>query len=248
MISFEDAVETFVHGFGFVRSRTHPYLAERLAPGIWRLADAPRRSGDYRRDEFTVWDTSPEQAVEVAAAANSGRWVICHLLRAGESDRELRAAYKALGFRLTGTEEFFAHSLEAIPSVPEPFPIERVTRAEQLAALARATGARPRPLEQHIGDTPALRQYMALDDAVPVGWVSSIVTRPGCWCSSMWVQPDYRRRGVARALMARMLRDDAAAGAPANVLLASHAGSKLYPVVGYESLGMLYLYVPRRDR
>jgi hypothetical protein len=45
-----------------------------------------------------------------------------------------------------------------------------------------------------------------------------------------------------------MLRDDRAAGAKANVLLSSHAGAKLYPVVGYEHVATLLLFNPRRPR
>jgi hypothetical protein len=43
-----------------------------------------------------------------------------------------------------------------------------------------------------------------------------------------------------------MLTDDKVAGARANVLLASHSGALLYPTVGYQQLGTLYLYTPPR--
>jgi hypothetical protein len=43
-----------------------------------------------------------------------------------------------------------------------------------------------------------------------------------------------------------MLRDDRAAGASAGVLLASHTGAKLYPSVGYEQIGTLLLFTPRK--
>jgi predicted acetyltransferase len=60
----------------------------------------------------------------------------------------------------------------------------------------------------------------------------------------MYVNPAYRRQGIARALLNRMLTDDRDNGATANILLASHTGSKLYPTVGYETLGMLYMFTP----
>jgi hypothetical protein len=43
-----------------------------------------------------------------------------------------------------------------------------------------------------------------------------------------------------------MLQDDAAYGARQAVLLASHTGAKLYPVVGYEQIGTLLLYAPEK--
>jgi hypothetical protein len=44
-----------------------------------------------------------------------------------------------------------------------------------------------------------------------------------------------------------MLADDKARGAQANVLLASHAGAKLYPAVGYETIGKLLIFGPPRS-
>jgi predicted acetyltransferase len=62
----------------------------------------------------------------------------------------------------------------------------------------------------------------------------------------MHVLPAYRRRGIARAMLSRVLRDDREAGAEANVLTSSHVGARLYPLLGYEHLATLYVYKPRR--
>ena len=62
----------------------------------------------------------------------------------------------------------------------------------------------------------------------------------------MFVEPDFRRRGIGKSLLLRMLRDDRAAGATLSVLLASHAGALLYPTVGYQEIGKLLLFTPRR--
>lgn len=55
----------------------------------------------------------------------------------------------------------------------------------------------------------------------------------------------FRRRGIARALLGRMLQDDRAYGATLAVLLASHTGAKLYPLIGYQQIGELLLYTPK---
>ena len=62
----------------------------------------------------------------------------------------------------------------------------------------------------------------------------------------MYVVPSFRRRGIGRALLCRMLRDDRDGGAKMAVLLASHTGAKLYPVVGYEQIGTLLLFTPSK--
>jgi predicted acetyltransferase len=79
-----------------------------------------------------------------------------------------------------------------------------------------------------------------------VGWVRSIVVGNATWCSNMYVIERYRRRGIGRTLMCRMLRDDREHGAKSAVLLASHTGAKLYAAVGYEQIGTLLLFTPKR--
>lgn len=78
--------------------------------------------------------------------------------------------------------------------------------------------------------------------SVPTSADDAVMT----WCSNMYVLESHRRRGIGRALLAQMLRDDRRHGAVASVLLASHAGARLYPVVGYEQIGELLAYSPRR--
>ncbi len=62
----------------------------------------------------------------------------------------------------------------------------------------------------------------------------------------MFVLPQHRRRGIATALLAQLLRDDRAGGAPQAVLTASHAGAKLYLTLGYQQIGTLLLFNPRK--
>ena len=64
----------------------------------------------------------------------------------------------------------------------------------------------------------------------------------------MYVEPKFRRRGIAREMMSKMLRDDRTNGSKLAVLTASHAGAKLYPVVGYKQIGTLMLYTPKKKR
>jgi hypothetical protein len=42
------------------------------------------------------------------------------------------------------------------------------------------------------------------------------------------------------------LRDDRARGAECSVLTASHTGALLYPRVGYERIGALFMFAPKK--
>src|SRR5439155_15192313 len=66
------------------------------------------------------------------------------------------------------------------------------------------------------------------------------------WCSNMYVRPSHRRRGIGSALLTRMLRDDRARGFKKSVLLSSHTGALVYPRVGYEQIGLLLIFAPKK--
>jgi predicted N-acetyltransferase YhbS len=240
-------IEAFARGFAFTRSFAHPYLAERVGP-LWALRDAPRkRAADYRREEWVAHGLHPAEVDRIARADTRGRFVVCAIRAADEPAEPLRAAYKALGYRLRATESMMLHALDELPPFDGPFPVERVTTRAMADALAKAAGSR-QVLPQHLEPDAPLRQYVALDDDRPVGWVRSIVVGNATWVSNMFVAPSHRRRGIGRSLLARMLADDRAHGAQSSVLLASHAGALLYPRVGYSLIGELLLYMPSKPK
>jgi len=246
-VSIAGAIEAFVRGFCFTRSFTHPFEGKRVGP-VWVVRDAPRPRGDYRREEWIAHGVAPADVDRLARAHTRGRFAICAIRATGQPEEPLRDGYKALGYRLGTTEPLMVHHLQRIPRPAAPARIQRVTTQAMADRLAKAAGTR-QALPEHFGDGSPLRQYVALADGrhEPVGWVRSIDAGKGAtWCSSMFVHPRFRRRGIARALLARMLRDDRAAGAKAAVLLASHVGAKLYGAVGYEQIGTLLLFTPVR--
>jgi GNAT superfamily N-acetyltransferase len=246
----DHAIEVFVHGFGFVRSRTHPYLAERVGPA-WVMRDAVRRDPKkYRTEEWVACGMEPAALARLAGEQARGRYALCVVRPEADDPAPIRQAYKALGYRLNTTEPFLWHRLADVPLPPTKpdLAIEQVTTPEQAERLLAAGGPKLPP--EAFDPAGRLRQYVALLADVPVGWVASIAVRDGkggaasTWCSDLYVAPDHRRRGIGRALMIRMLHDDRDQGMRCSVLSASHSGALLYPRVGYELLGELLVYTP----
>src|SRR5205814_967561 len=99
---------------------------------------------------------------------------------------------------------------------------------------------------EHLKPDSPLRQYAALDGQTPVAWARSITVGDSTWVSNVYVEPKYRRRGIARSMLAKMLHDDRAHGATRSVLLASHTGALLYTAVGYEPIGRLLFYTVKK--
>ena len=242
----EDAITAFVEGYRFHRSFTRPVRARRPR-GLWRLFDDPRSKGTARREEFVVRRATPEKVHGIVTDVAQGHYCVTAICGNEEDLDGVRDGYKALGYRLNHTEAFMVHPLKRIPRVPPPVTLQRVA-TEQMAAQLAKTAGRRQILPEHLeADPPPQRSYVALVDGTIAGWVNSVATRKSTYCSGMYVAPAYRRRGIARSLMAKMLRDDRAGGAQQAVLLASHAGSKLYPVVGYTQIGTAMIFTPKRS-
>jgi GNAT superfamily N-acetyltransferase len=243
-IDLDAAMAVFAHGFAYTRSRTHPYLAERRG-ALWVLRDGPRRHGNARTEEWLAPGGDPAQVVAQVLAEARGRHALCVLHPQPTSHDALRDAYKAHGCRLLRTEPLMVHELRELPdfAAPPGIGVERVTTVELAERLRRAAG-QTQIAPADLPDTSPHRQWLALDGDVPVGWVGSVQTAAGAWCSNLYVLPDWRRRGIGRALMSALLADDRARGAALAVLLASHAGARLYPVVGYRQVGTLLVMSP----
>ena len=244
-VTLTAAIEVFVAGFTFTRSLTHPYVGERVGP-LWCLRDAPRQKPtDYRVEEWVSTGVPPAEVDQLARAHTRGRFALCVIVPSGEDERPTREAYRKLGYRLGRTEPLMVHNLKKIPRPTSPATLQRVRTAELAARVAAARGRRPLTADVLRRDAP-LRLYAAEYAGEITGWVESIVCPAGTWCASMFVAPAHRRQGIASALLATMLRNDRATGAPGNVLLASHSGAKLYATLGYRQLGTLLLYTPKK--
>jgi GNAT superfamily N-acetyltransferase len=241
----EFAIEVFVRGHAAGRSRTFPYEVNRVGP-LWQMRDAPRKNQrDYRKEEWIAYDVDPSKADAMARRHARGRFFMCHMIADGEPDGPTRTACKALGYRLLATEGFFVQRLARIPKAASRVLIERVRTPELAVRLGKVMRRRPIPDDQ-LGDDAPFRQYVARDDDDIVGWVRSVDAAGATWCADMYVERAHRRRGIGRALLSRMLRDDRARGSKCSVLTASHTGALLYPHVGYERIGTLFMFAPRR--
>jgi len=241
----EHALEVFVRGFCAGKSRTHPYKHFRDGK-LWVMRDAQRKNPrDYRKEERIAYGVRPSDVDAAARQGTRGRFFVCAVRAMDDSEDELRAGYKALGYRLLSTEPLFIHRLQRIARVTAPATIERVRTMEMAERLGKATRSRPIEPEHLAADAP-FRQYVALDGDHLVGWVRSVNAGDSSWCANMYVKPTHRRRGIGRTLLVQMLRDDRRRGAAKSVLLSSHTGALVYPHVGYEQIGVLLIFAPRK--
>jgi GNAT superfamily N-acetyltransferase len=89
-----------------------------------------------------------------------------------------------------------------------------------------------------------LRAWIAEDAGQPIAAVSLIVWivppsldrphRPRAQVSNVFTQPEYRRQGISRELMLRLIADARALGIQRLILWASEMGEPLYVGLGFE--------------
>ena len=239
------AIEVFVRGYCAGMSRTHPYECLRI-DNIWVMRDAPRKNPRYyRKEEWVAYGVEPVRVDSVARRHTRGRFFICAIQEVGEPADSLRTEYKRLGYRLLRTEPLFVHDLKRIPQLKSPVKIVPVKSQELAERFGKVTRTRPIPREL-LTDPVPFRQYVAIDGASIVGWVRSVHAAESAWCANMYVVSSHRRRGIGSSMLAKMLRDDRLRGVNNSVLLSSHTGALLYPQVGYEQIGTLFLFAQKK--
>lgn len=197
------------------------------------MEDAPRRNP--RRIEVVGVEVPPEEVVETLNQAGIGRHFYCDVSASPENRFRRRDQFKAAGYRANTTEWVYAHRLAEIP----------VHRSRPAVCLARTEEDFDRVPQRSTQKRPWYgvgRQYTVSHPTRPVGFVRSVPVGEDAWVSDLFVHQEYRRQGYGSALMYRLLRDDLADGVRNSVLLASLSGSKLYPHLGYELLGVLQAF------
>lgn len=244
MLSLDQAIDVFMHGFACARSYTHPFEVFRDGDLRW-MKDAPGRRV-ARMEEFIVYRMTAREAHERIVARRPGRYGLAVFDDVGADYQKTKSDWKALGYRVLNSEPMFAKVVTGDGYTGSR--VIRVATREQ-AEVVNKVARRRQMLERDLVDEdPQTRLFAAFDGKKLMGAVRSVKTpAQGNWVSNLFVLPAYRRRGLGTELMKAMLADDAKYGQN-SVLLASPLGSVLYPQLGYEHIGHMQFFVRLRPR
>lgn len=227
------ATEVFVRAFSETRSRTYPYPAI-LTDGLWVMRDAPGRKRDSRKIEVVTYGKPPAEVREIVHRLDLGWHFVCDI-HPPETDLEaVKAEFKRMGYRSVAHEGFFVHDLAQVPVFESAPPVRRV-ESEDVPDLGRRLKKRK----------PGDLVYGIWDKERALGWVESIPVESSAWVSDLRVRQSERGRGYGRALMSALLQGDKLRGIRHSVLLASKAGGRLYPHLGYRQIGTLLMFCPQ---
>ena len=243
-MTLDDAVQVFGRGFSYTRCFVKPFEFVPEGP-LWVMRDALPREKRTRVDEILAVSLRAAVTEKAIRSYNPHRCLLCTINGLEDAPSDVKADYKAHGFRALRSEPFFVHQINP-DHLPEPsFDVRVVSTVEEAELVKQAEGKRQiRPSDLAEAD-PTLVLFAAWENGIPVGWVRSIRTHPdAAWVSNLGVASSHRRRGIGSALMQAMLRHDAGRGIKHSVLLASTAGAMLYPSLGYRQIGLLQMFSP----
>lgn len=234
-MDLESVVEGFVKTLCSMKSRTYPYRATRV-DRLWVLRDdLPRRK--ERKIEVVSLGATPEETVALVQHNVPGWHFIVAVVTPDQDGANVRAKYKSLGYRALSTEWIFLHDRAEIPQFQSEPPVRFVESAERLDQV-KQVASQPRKMME------GSRLYGIWDDHRDYGWVRGL-SESGCgWAYALHVHEPFRRRGYGRALMSKLLSDDRAAGLAASCLIASTAGARLYPHLGYREIAAIQIFSP----
>jgi GNAT superfamily N-acetyltransferase len=118
--------------------------------------------------------------------------------------------------------------------------------------LTRVFAISPHEVNLVMGDRvlwiESVRHYVGYIDGTPVGTASLVTSgpMPGIW--NVGTLPEFRKRGIASAMMYHMLDEAQALGHTSSMLLASTDGLPLYRHMGYKTITTIRMFVPTRAR
>lgn len=242
MMPIDRCIEVFAKGLTFTRSLTKPCIASQI-DGAWWLRDDPTLRERRRNDEW-ITRSSIDVGIlhRLAHESTKSGFTISAVTTNAEEEVLMRARFRKLGYRLWRTEPLMTRSTEKTPRFDT---LANVRLVETDAIPSRRTNAQEgSTISKKLWKGSPTRCHVAMLHERVAGWARSISVNDSSWCDSMFVEPEFRRRGIGRALVVTMLRADRAAGLSASVLAARHAGAKLYSSVGYQTAGTVLVLTP----
>ena len=181
--------------------------------------------------EFFTLDADPSAVLEAIRAypIQPGE---TYVLNVAQTDDTPDARYADLGFQYQHTYPLYGIEFPATLDVP-PIAVFEVKRPAQ-AMYVNETHLQYEPMPVHIVGEPTIRQFFAKIDGQAVGWIQLIQTVPNtAYINNLYTLPDFRRRGVAGALLNRVHQACAADGVNHILLIPSDMAQHFYATHGY---------------
>ena len=238
-MDIRQAAGVFSHSYVFQRGLSRPAEVHYAAPLTVIRDFEPKK--DPRREQLFAFDADPAAVVAAVRAYGPPHHALDVFTPVEIDLPAFKAGYKELGYRYQAHEPFMVFDLARDVAAPNvEVRLATADEAMRLAKADRAPGPRPEDIE-----AKRVRVFFAERDGKHMGGVRNFRVVDGAsYVANMFVAGEFRRQGVATALMSALLLDARELGDRWSVLLASQMGHPLYRSLGYERIGTLHMMNP----
>jgi GNAT superfamily N-acetyltransferase len=201
----------------------------------------------WETDSFQAIDVEPEEVIETIRSYQPGPHLIAVITTEPEG---IIPSYAELGYKTIPSEPMetvMTRNFGSFMSGDELHPVQIVQTEQQRQfynSVIDADDPHGQMQPEELGDS-ALRYYYVEKDGKCVCNGKAILSLPtAVVVEPLWTHPDYRRRGIATALMNRLHIDAVKSGVNRSVIIATAMGVALYTTLGYEAIGYIQKFVP----
>ncbi len=226
----------------------------KYVPGASVFEIGPLRGYHYEQpiwwetDAFQAFDVEPEKVIETIRDYRPGP----HLIGVLTTDpKGIIPSYAELGYKTVPSEPLetvMTRSLKDSVFGKECHAVQLVQTEQQRQFYNSVIDTddpygqmRPEELED-----PMLRYYYVEKDGKCVCNGKAILPfKTAVNVEPLGTHPDYRRRGIATALMNRLHADAEKSGVEQSVIVATAMGVSLYRTLGYQAIACIQKFVPK---
>ncbi|MBM7844383.1 GNAT family N-acetyltransferase [Herpetosiphon giganteus] len=241
-MQLNQALEIFMHGEIGIPSAENRSSRQQLAGLDILHSDDVWNQQRQIADEAIVQSHAPAEVLALLADYQPS---VDHRITLVDRPTSEHAAYHAAGYRHSASEVLLARSLNNLPAPDPRYAVAQATTIADMEWLNTHDPAKRAWLTVTRLLEPRLRHSFIRLDAEVVARVRVCQVDPAhSYVTNLYTAPNYRRRGIAQALMIAVLQQAAALGECWSVLIASEAGLPLYQKLGYQPLATLTVFEP----
>lgn len=245
--AFDGAARIYAENFEALIGIVQPVESRPFPLGVWQHF-RNRRKWYRTTDEFYVLQGNPDAVVACIRASDAGPHRVIDVIGTDPSRDD--PVYRAAGYQVDSTEILMDRPIspdEATqPEDPRVLAMLTDAQIDKLAAVwndGRAANNYQPILPAH-NTAPGLVQRFIEIDGEPAAYGRAIVVDGNALLCDVNAFPNFRRRGLGRAIMDALHVGLAQAGATRVVLTATEMGLPLYDQLGYRNLAQDRIYVP----
>lgn len=227
---WKEAIVAFAKAHSFLRSIHYPCSCDRVGDSFI-LKDVPPRKNP-RKTEIITLSSDPSS---VRGLVDGWHFVTVASQLDADATR-IKNAYKSGGYRALSSEGVFLHDLVDAAG-PVPSGLVREVTAENFEQINQAAGQKRKLVD-------GVRRFAIWDEERDYGWVSSLNVDGIGYVSDLYVYAELRGRGYGTELMRALVAAQKPEGVRFSVCIASSAGARIYPRIGFVEVGRLQIFCP----